>query len=139
MNEEYKVRTLKLLSQLKLGMELTRINLPIFFCEPRSVLQVLSDAFRQPQLLLRYSCFKRLNFVSRYLIYKLSTIFSASKESNPEQRMAKITQWYLGCIRACQIEMAASRKPFNPTLGETFKCIWNLNDGKLPPYIIQVS
>ena len=53
MNEEYKVRTLKLLSQLKLGMELTRVNLPVFFCEPRSVLQVLSDAFRQPQLLLR--------------------------------------------------------------------------------------
>ena len=56
---------------------------------------------------------------------------SAAKEAvNPEQRMAKVVKWYLGCIRACQIEMAASRKPFNPTLGETFKCIWNLKDGK---------
>lgn len=52
-NEEYKGRTLKLLSQLKLGMELTRVNLPVFCCEPRSLLQVIADAFRQPQLLLQ--------------------------------------------------------------------------------------
>lgn len=53
LDEEYKVRTLKLLSQLKLGTELTRVNLPVFFCESRSLLQVLADAFRQPQLLLK--------------------------------------------------------------------------------------
>ena len=53
-NEEYKGNTLKLLSQLKLGTELTRVNLPVFFCEPRSLLQVLADAFRQPQILLKY-------------------------------------------------------------------------------------
>lgn len=52
-NEEYKGRTLKLLSQLKLGTELTRVNLPVFCCEPRSLLQVIADAFRQPHLLLK--------------------------------------------------------------------------------------
>ena len=52
-NEEYKGRTLKLLSQLKLGTELTKVNLPVFCCEPRSLLQVIADAFRQPHLLLK--------------------------------------------------------------------------------------
>ena len=52
-NDEYKGRTLKLLSQLKLGTELTRVNLPVFCCEPRSLLQVVADAFRQPHLLLK--------------------------------------------------------------------------------------
>lgn len=52
-NEEYKKRTLKLLSQLKLGTELTKVNLPVFCCEPRSLLQVIADAFRQPHLLLK--------------------------------------------------------------------------------------
>ncbi len=51
--DEYKGRTLKLLSQLKLGTELTRVNLPVFCCEPRSLLQVIADAFRQPHLLLK--------------------------------------------------------------------------------------
>lgn len=52
-NEEYKGSTLKLLSQLKLGTELTRVNLPVFCCEPRSLLQVIADAFRQPQILIK--------------------------------------------------------------------------------------
>ena len=51
--EEHKSRTLVLLSQLKLGTELTRTNLPVFFCENRSLLQVIADAFRQPELLLK--------------------------------------------------------------------------------------
>ena len=52
-NEEYKNLTMKLLSQLKLGTELTRTSLPAFFCEHRSLLQIIADAFRQPHLLLR--------------------------------------------------------------------------------------
>lgn len=52
-NEESKGKTLNLLSQLKLGTELTRIHLPTFFCETRSFLQVVADAFRQPQPLLK--------------------------------------------------------------------------------------
>ncbi|KAI9563087.1 hypothetical protein GHT06_010544 [Daphnia sinensis] len=104
-NEEYKGRTLKLLSQLKLGTELTKVNLPVFCCEPRSLLQVIADAFRQPHLLLKMA-----------------------KESDADHRMAMVVQWYLGCIRACRLEMTAARKPFNPVLGEIFKCIWNMKD-----------
>lgn len=52
-SEEYKNWTMKLLSQLKRGTELTRTNLPVLLCEHRSLLQVFADAFRQPHLLLR--------------------------------------------------------------------------------------
>lgn len=52
-SEEYKNWTMKLLSQLKRGTELTRTNLPVLLCEHRSLLQVIADAFRQPHLLLR--------------------------------------------------------------------------------------
>ncbi|EFX77571.1 hypothetical protein DAPPUDRAFT_321306 [Daphnia pulex] len=100
-----KGRTLKLLSQLKLGTELTKVNLPVFCCEPRSLLQVIADAFRQPNLLLK-----------------------KSRESDVEHRMAMVVQWYLGCIRACQLEMTAARKPFNPVHGEIFKCFCNMKD-----------
>ena len=52
-SEEYKNCSMKLLSQLKRGTELTRTNLPVLLCEQRSLLQVIADAFRQPHLLLR--------------------------------------------------------------------------------------
>lgn len=52
-SEEYQSRTLLLLSQLKLGTELTRTTLPVVYCESRSLLQVIADAFSQPQLLLQ--------------------------------------------------------------------------------------
>merc|ERR1740128_1277972 len=106
-NEEYKNWTMKLLTQLKRGTELTKTNLPAYFCEQRSLLQVIADAFRQPHLLLRLA-----------------------EESNPEIRMSKVIHWYLSSLRACQLEMAAARKPFNPVLGETFSCIWKVKDEK---------
>ena len=54
-----------------------------------------------------------------------------TRESDVEHRMALAVQWYLGCIRACNLEMMAARKPFNPVHGEIFKCIWNMKDGSL--------
>lgn len=52
-----------------------------------------------------------------------------AKESDVDHRMALVVQWYVGCIRACHLEMTAARKPFNPVRGEIFKCIWNMKDG----------
>ncbi len=55
--------------------------------------------------------------------------YRVTGELNLEHKMALVVQWYLGCIRACQLEMTAARKPFNPMHGEIFKCIWNMKDG----------
>jgi len=106
-SEEYKNCSMKLLSQLKRGTELTRTNLPVLLCEQRSLLQVIADAFRQPHLLLRLA-----------------------EESSPEVRMSRVVHWYLSSFRACQLEMNAARKPFNPVLGETFSCLWKVTNEK---------
>ena len=54
--------------------------------------------------------------------------------------MAKIVHWYFQCIRSCQLEMAAARKPFNPVLGENFKCLWHVrSDATFRLLVKQVS
>ena len=119
---------LKLLSQLKLGTELTRVQLPVLFCEPRSLLQVLADVFSQPHILLKY---KPLYFQTAASCSNPSSRFGRTigEQLNAEQRMVRVSHWYLGCFRAAQLEMTSAKKPFNPILGETFKCIWNVKDG----------
>lgn len=52
-----------------------------------------------------------------------------AREQNAEYRFSKVVLWYLSCLRAAQLEMTAARKPFNPVLGETFKCFWDLKEG----------
>lgn len=48
--EEHKSVILHLLSQLKLGMDLTRVVLPTFFLEKRSLLEMFADCMGHPQL-----------------------------------------------------------------------------------------
>ena len=52
-----------------------------------------------------------------------------AEESSPEVRMSRVVHWYLSSFRACQLEMNAARKPFNPVLGETFSCLWKVTNG----------
>ncbi len=59
----------------------------------------------------------------------MSSLIRIANESSAEQRMAKVVVWYFESLRSCQLEMAAARKPFNPILGEQFKCVWNVPDG----------
>lgn len=53
--------------------------------------------------------------------------------------MAKMIQWYLCCIRSCQLEMTGARKPFNPVLGETFKCLYHVKDGEATDRYIKLT
>ena len=76
------------------------------------------------------------NILLYLLIFYLTTTITYSRwrivdEPNAEQRMAKVLHWYFECIRSCRLEMAMARKPFNPVLGEHFKCVWNVKDGTL--------
>jgi hypothetical protein len=48
--EEHRSVTLHLLSQLKLGMDLTQVNVPTFFLEKRSLLEMFADCMGHPQL-----------------------------------------------------------------------------------------
>jgi hypothetical protein len=46
---------LGIIKQLRIGMDLTRVTLPTFILEPRSLLERMSDFMIHKDLLLRYS------------------------------------------------------------------------------------
>ncbi|KAG8184227.1 hypothetical protein JTE90_013204 [Oedothorax gibbosus] len=97
---------MNLMSQMKLGADLTNVVLPSFVLEPRSLLEMYADFVRHPDLLIRIpDC------------------------PSPELRMLAVVKWYLTSFHAVR-EPSSSKKPFNPILGEMFRCSWNMYDDK---------
>ncbi|XP_017796425.1 PREDICTED: oxysterol-binding protein-related protein 9 [Habropoda laboriosa] len=104
-----------LLSQVKIGMDLTKVALPTFILERRSLLEMYADYFTHPD-----------QFVS---IADMST---------PKDRMVQVVRWYLCSFHAGR-KSGVAKKPYNPILGEMFRCHWDIpsdivdssNDSKL--------
>ncbi|PAA72564.1 hypothetical protein BOX15_Mlig011358g2 [Macrostomum lignano] len=103
--EEHKSVILHLLQQLKLGMDLTRVVLPTFILEKRSLLEMFADSMLHPELFLR-----------------------AADLPDPESRMVAVLEWFLTSFHAGR-KGAIAKKPYNPLIGETFHCSWLLGDG----------
>ncbi|XP_026277867.1 oxysterol-binding protein-related protein 11 [Frankliniella occidentalis] len=102
--EENKSVILHLLSQLKLGMDLTKVVLPTFILERRSLLEMFADCLGHPNLFLKIM-----------------------ESSTPEMRMMAVVEWYLTSLhigRDCSI----AKKPYNPIIGETFHCSWRVQE-----------
>jgi len=97
-----------LLSQVRIGMDLTRIVLPTFILERRSLLEMYADFFVHP------------------------TIFTdiATKQT-PEERMVQVLKWYLSSFSASRKGNNA-KKPYNPIIGEMFRCWWSLPPAPAP-------
>ncbi len=53
LQHEEKNILLHLLSQLRIGMDLSRVTLPTFILEPKSFLEKLTDFFTHPDVMLR--------------------------------------------------------------------------------------
>lgn len=51
-------------------------------------------------------------------------------KKNPHERMVQVVKWYLSTFHAGR-KSPVAKKPYNPILGETFQCWYDLND-KLP-------
>ncbi|XP_038052986.1 oxysterol-binding protein-related protein 11-like isoform X2 [Patiria miniata] len=100
--EEHKSVILHLLSQLKLGMDLTKVVLPTFILEKRSLLEMYADFMAHPDMFAR--------------IPSLPT---------PEARMMAVVEYYL-CSFHVGRKGSIAKKPFNPIIGETFHCSWDL-------------
>ena len=75
--EEHKSVILQLLSQLKLGMDLTKVVLPTFILEKRSLLELFADCMAHPQLFLR-----------------------VTDQPDAEARMLAVLEWYLTSFHA---------------------------------------
>ncbi|XP_023227198.1 oxysterol-binding protein-related protein 11-like [Centruroides sculpturatus] len=98
---------LHLLSKLKLGMDLTRVSFPTFLLEPHSLLEMYANFMGHPDYFIRIA-----------------------DEPTPEMRMVAAVLWYLTSVHAGK-KGSVAKKPYNPVLGETFKCSWKIpNDDK---------
>lgn len=87
-----------IISQLRPGCDLTRITLPTFILEKKSMLERITNAFFTPQILLE-----------------------ANATEDDVQRFLLIVKWYLSCWH---IAPKAVKKPLNPVLGEIYSCYW---------------
>ncbi|CAG2205288.1 ORP9_10_11 [Mytilus edulis] len=100
--EEHKSIILHLLSQLKLGMDLTKVVLPTFILERRSLLEMFADCMAHPDVFLKIPDLP-----------------------DPESRMMAVLEWYLTSFHAGR-QGSVAKKPYNPIIGETFHCSWKL-------------
>ncbi|XP_036717394.1 oxysterol-binding protein-related protein 5 isoform X10 [Balaenoptera musculus] len=97
-SDEHKSLMWVLLKQLRPGMDLSRVVLPTFVLEPRSFLNKLSDYYYHADLLSR-----------------------AALEEDAYSRIKLVLQWYLSGFYK---KPKGIKKPYNPILGETFRCCW---------------
>nr|XP_057907607.1 oxysterol-binding protein-related protein 11-like [Doryrhamphus excisus] len=100
--EEERSVILHLLSQLKLGMDLTRVVLPTFILEKRSLLEMYADFMSHPDLFV-----------------------AITDGGSPEERMVHFVEYYLTSFHEGR-KGAIAKKPYNPIIGETFHCSWKV-------------
>ena len=93
-----------LLTQVRIGMDLTKITLPTFILETRSLLEMYADFFAYTDLFLQ--------------IPELSC---------PYERMKQVVKWYMSTFRAGR-KSPVAKKPYNPILGEIFQCWYDSNN-----------
>ncbi|KAL1513667.1 hypothetical protein ABEB36_003050 [Hypothenemus hampei] len=92
-----------LLSQVKIGMDLTKVVLPTFILERRSLLEMYADYFAHPDLFT-----------------------SIADKKTPKDRMVQVVKWYMSSYHAGR-KSAVAKKPYNPILGEVFRCHWDVD------------
>uniref|UniRef100_A0A3Q3D9R3 Oxysterol-binding protein n=1 Tax=Hippocampus comes TaxID=109280 RepID=A0A3Q3D9R3_HIPCM len=97
-SEENKGLIWGILKQLRPGMDLSKVVLPTFILEPRSFLDKLSDYY-----------------------YHADLLSQAALEDSSYGRMKQVVRWYLSGFYK---KPKGLKKPYNPILGETFRCCW---------------
>nr|XP_019011409.1 oxysterol-binding protein family [Kwoniella pini CBS 10737]OCF50190.1 oxysterol-binding protein family [Kwoniella pini CBS 10737] len=102
-----------LISQLRPGMDLTKIALPTFVLEPRSLLERITDFFSHPEL-----------------------IFGAGAEPDAKERFLRVMTYYLS---GWHIKPKGTDKShrYNPVLGEFFRCSYTYPDGTEGFYVAE--
>ncbi|XP_066964551.1 oxysterol-binding protein-related protein 11-like isoform X9 [Macrobrachium rosenbergii] len=91
-----------IISQLRLGMDLTRVTLPTFILERRSLLEMFADFLGHPDYFIK-----------------------VAEATTPEDRMQAVVKWYLTSIHVGR-NGSVAQKPYNPIIGETFHCSWRV-------------
>ncbi|XP_063113162.1 oxysterol-binding protein-related protein 10 isoform X4 [Cavia porcellus] len=107
--EDQRSVILHLISQLKLGMDLTKVVLPTFILEKRSLLEMYADFMAHPDLLL-----------------------AITAGATPEERVICFVEYYLTAFHEGR-KGALAKKPYNPIIGETFHCSWEVPKYRVKP------
>ncbi|XP_069132132.1 oxysterol-binding protein-related protein 8-like isoform X1 [Argopecten irradians] len=97
-DEENKSLIWTLVKQVRPGMDLSKVVLPAFILEPRSFLDKLSDYY-----------------------YHADILSDAVTCEDPYSRMKGVIKWYLSGFYK---KPKGLKKPYNPIIGETFRCYW---------------
>ncbi|KAL2013147.1 hypothetical protein VTN00DRAFT_672 [Thermoascus crustaceus] len=98
-----------IISQLRPGADLSRVVLPTFILEPRSMLERITNFMAHPE-----------------------TLLPMSEIDDPLERFVSVVRFYLS---GWHIKPPGVKKPLNPILGETFTCYWDYPDGTRGYYI----
>ncbi|XP_015191267.1 PREDICTED: oxysterol-binding protein-related protein 8 isoform X3 [Polistes dominula] len=111
LQEEQKSLIWFLMKQARPGMDLSKVVLPTFILEPRSFLEKLADSY-----------------------YHADLLSEAVLEDDAFTRMKAVVKWYLsGFYKKPQ----GLKKPYNPLLGETFRCYWQHPNGSRTFYLAE--
>ncbi|KAL0242660.1 hypothetical protein GEMRC1_005223 [Eukaryota sp. GEM-RC1] len=104
----------ELLKQVRPGADLSRITLPTFILEPRSLLEKLTDCHAHP-----------------YLLSNIRLL------ENPLERFLAVVRWYLSGFHT---RPQGVKKPYNPILGEVFQAHWDVpNHYTFSPATVQYT
>ena len=98
-----------IISQLRPGADLSRVTLPTFILEPRSMLERITNFMAHPE-----------------------TMLHIPEIEDPIERFAAVTKFYLS---GWHIKPPGVKKPLNPILGEIFTGYWDYPDGTKGYYI----
>ncbi|XP_076827764.1 oxysterol-binding protein-related protein 10 isoform X2 [Brachyhypopomus gauderio] len=107
--DEQRSIILHLLSQLKLGMDLTRVVLPTFILEKRSLLEMYANFMAHPDMFL-----------------------AITAGVTAEERIVRFVEYYLTAFHEGR-KGAVAKKPYNPILGESFLCSWDVPRDRVRP------
>ncbi|KAN0122625.1 hypothetical protein V8E51_000951 [Hyaloscypha variabilis] len=98
-----------IISQLRPGADLSRVVLPTFILEPRSMLERITNFMAHPE-----------------------TLLPMAEIEDPVERFVSVVKFYLS---GWHIKPPGVKKPLNPILGETFTCYWEFPDHTKGYYI----
>ncbi|EER29607.1 oxysterol binding protein, putative [Coccidioides posadasii C735 delta SOWgp] len=98
-----------IISQLRPGADLSRVVLPTFILEPRSMLERITNFMAHPE-----------------------TLLDMPKIDDPLQRFVSVVRFYLS---GWHIKPPGVKKPLNPILGEIYTCYWEYPDKSHGYYI----
>lgn len=102
---------LALVAQLRPGMDLSRVALPTFVLEPRSMLERIGDSLGHAEC-----------------------VFNTSRNEDAVERFIDVVRYFLS---GWHIKVPGVKKPYNPVLGEYFRCRYEYSNGTVGYYIAE--